>query len=59
MSRIVDIRSQTRDLWEVYRRLAVAMTDDPALRHNIEHQQKMVRAWKRWADAFMAEDAAA
>lgn len=45
-------------LWEEYRALVVAVADNRGLRTDMEHQQKIVRAWKRWADAYLAEDAA-
>ncbi|SNT05711.1 hypothetical protein SAMN06295912_13523 [Sphingomonas laterariae] len=60
MSNVVQLRpaDATQRLWEAYRVLAQRIADNPRLRVDVEFQQEMVRAWKRWADAYLAEDAA-
>lgn len=58
MSNVVPLHRGDRidDLWEAYRSLVAAQVADPRLRLNHEHSKSVVRAWKRWSDAFIAQD---
>lgn len=44
--------------WRVYSELATQQLDNPALATNLEHSMAAARAWARWRDLFLAEDAA-
>ena len=47
------------DAWQAYRSLVVAMDADTSLRTDLNHCQRVARAWKRWMDVFIATDVAA
>jgi len=58
VSNVVHIRrgDTVADLWEQYRALAAEAIDNRSLAVDHEHCKRTMRAWKRWSDAFIAED---
>lgn len=49
------IRESTDTLWERYSSLVQQCLDDPRLWADRHHQETLIRAHKRYADAYLAE----
>lgn len=55
---VIPIRQDVDSLWEVYAALARQAADNPKLAADPQHCIACLRAHRRWAAAFNAEDAA-
>ncbi len=52
-------RLNVNDAWAHYQRLALEVAANPAKLSDLEHSQRLARAWARWRDLFLASDNAA